>query len=143
MNARPLPPPAPDPTRKKIRLTEITEKAMRQPFVAKIQSIANASALRTHLNTVMKTRWFRIAGIAVAVFLVILVVLPFLINVNSFRPKIESERQMPWDVGEVGRTEPFNLSRHSWCGGCQHRRRSCLQQVTVHNGEVVGGRASS
>jgi AsmA protein len=33
----------------------------------------------------------RIAGIAVAVFLVILIALPFLINVNSFRPRIESE----------------------------------------------------
>jgi AsmA protein len=91
MAARPLPPPEPDPTRKKIRLTEIAEKAMRQPFVAKIQSIANAQALRTHLNTVMKTRWLRITGIAVAVLLVILLALPFLINVNSFRPKIESE----------------------------------------------------
>jgi AsmA protein len=39
----------------------------------------------------MKKRWLRIAGIAVAVLLLILVVLPFLINVNSFRPKIESE----------------------------------------------------
>ena len=91
MAARPLPPPEPDPTKKKIRLTEIAEKAMRQPFVAKIQSIANAQALRTHLNTVMKTRWLRITGIAVAVLLVILLALPFLINVNSFRPKIESE----------------------------------------------------
>ena len=91
MTARPLPPPEPDPTRKKIRLTEIAEKAMRQPFVAKIQSIANAPALRTHLNTVMKTRWLRITGIAVGVLLVILLALPFLINVNSFRPKIESE----------------------------------------------------
>ena len=97
MNARPLPPPAPDPTRKKIRLTEITEKAMRQPFVAKIQSIANASALRTHLNTVMKTRWLRITGIVVGVLLVILLALPLFINVNSFRPKIESELTNAWD----------------------------------------------
>ncbi len=91
MAARPLPPSEPDPARKKIRLTEIAEKAMGQPFVAKIQSIANAQALRTHLNRVMKTRWLRITGIAVAVLLVILLALPFLINVNSFRPKIESE----------------------------------------------------
>jgi AsmA protein len=33
----------------------------------------------------------RIAAIAAAVFLVILIALPFLINVNRFRPKIESE----------------------------------------------------
>jgi AsmA protein len=39
----------------------------------------------------MKKRWLRIAGIAVAAFVVLLIALPFLINVNSFRPKIESE----------------------------------------------------
>jgi AsmA protein len=38
----------------------------------------------------MKKRWLRIAGIAVAVLLVLLIALPFLIDVNSFRPKIES-----------------------------------------------------
>ena len=91
MAARPLPPSEPDPARHKTRLTEIAKKAMGQPFVAKIQSIANATALRTHLNKVMKTRWLRITGIGVAVLLVILLALPFLINVNSFRPKIESE----------------------------------------------------
>jgi AsmA protein len=64
---------------------------MMQPFLAKVRSIATAPALRTHLNTVMKMRWLRITGIAVAVLLVILLALPFLINVNSFRPKIESE----------------------------------------------------
>jgi AsmA protein len=39
----------------------------------------------------MKKHWLRIAGIAVAALLVILIALPLLINVNSFRPKIESE----------------------------------------------------
>jgi AsmA protein len=38
----------------------------------------------------MKKQWLRIAGIAVAVLLVLMVALPFLIDVNSFRPKIES-----------------------------------------------------
>ncbi len=38
----------------------------------------------------MKKNWLRIAGIALAVVVVVLVVLPFLINLNSFRPKIES-----------------------------------------------------
>jgi AsmA protein len=38
----------------------------------------------------MKKHWLRIAGIAVAVLLVLLIALPFLIDVNSFRPKIES-----------------------------------------------------
>jgi hypothetical protein len=41
-----------------------------------IQSIANAPVLRMHLKTVMKMRWVRIAGIAVAVLLVILLALP-------------------------------------------------------------------
>ena len=91
MAARPLPTPEPDPTGKKIRPTETAKAAMRQPFLAKIRSFANAPALQTHLNTVMKMRWLRITGIAVAVLLVILIALPFLINVNSFRPKIESE----------------------------------------------------
>ena len=91
MAARPLPPPEPDPTSKKIRPTKTAKTAMGQPFLAKIRSIATAPALRTHLNTVMKMRWLRITGIAVAVLLVILLALPFLINVNSFRPKIESE----------------------------------------------------
>jgi AsmA protein len=36
-------------------------------------------------------RALRIVGIVVAVLVVILIVLPFLVNVNSFRPKIESE----------------------------------------------------
>jgi AsmA protein len=36
-------------------------------------------------------RFLKIAGIVVAVILLVLIVLPFLINVNSFRPKLESE----------------------------------------------------
>jgi len=64
---------------------------MKQSFLETIRSAANGPALGKHLNTVIKKRWLRIAGIAVAVLLVILVALPFLINVNSFRPKIESE----------------------------------------------------
>jgi AsmA protein len=39
----------------------------------------------------MKSHWLRIVGIVVVVFVVILIALPFLVNVNSFRPKIESE----------------------------------------------------
>jgi AsmA protein len=91
MAARPLPPLEPDPASKKVGPTETAKSAIRQPFLAKIQSLANAPALRAHLAAVMKTRWFRIAGIAVAALLLILLALPFLINVNSFRPKIESE----------------------------------------------------
>jgi len=36
-------------------------------------------------------RWLRIGGIALAILLLILVVLPFVINVNRFRPQVESE----------------------------------------------------
>jgi AsmA protein len=64
---------------------------MKQPFLAMIRSVSIAPDLQKRLQAVIKKRWFRIAGIAVAVFLVLLVVLPLLINVNSFRPKIESE----------------------------------------------------
>ena len=39
----------------------------------------------------MKKHWLRIVAIVVAALVVILIALPFLINVNSFRPKIESE----------------------------------------------------
>ena len=35
-------------------------------------------------------RYLKIGGVVLAVFLVVLIVLPFLINVNSFRPKIEA-----------------------------------------------------
>jgi AsmA protein len=39
----------------------------------------------------MKKHWLRIVAIVIAVLVVIVIALPFLINVSSFRPKIESE----------------------------------------------------
>jgi len=78
MAAHPLPPPEPAATGKKKHPTEITTRATSQRFLETIRSVG-------------KKRWLRIAGIAVAAFLVILLALPFLIDVNSFRPKIESE----------------------------------------------------
>jgi len=36
-------------------------------------------------------RWLRIGGIAFAILLLILIVLPFVINVNRFRPQVQSE----------------------------------------------------
>jgi AsmA protein len=36
-------------------------------------------------------RWLRIGGIVFAILLLILIVLPFVINVNRFRPQVESE----------------------------------------------------
>jgi len=91
MAARPLPPPEPDPTHKKTDPTGPAEGSMKQPFLVMIRSISRAGGLQKHLQAVIKKRWFRVAGIAVGFFLVLLVALPFLINVNSFRPKIESE----------------------------------------------------
>jgi AsmA protein len=38
-----------------------------------------------------KKHWLRIAGIVIGVIVLVLVVLPFMINVDSFRPKIETE----------------------------------------------------
>ena len=91
MAARPLPAPKPDPSHKKTDTTGTAGRSMKQPFLAMIRSVSIAPDLQKRLQAVIKKRWFRIAGIAVAVFLVLLVVLPLLINVNSFRPKIESE----------------------------------------------------
>ena len=81
MAAQPIPPPAPGQT-KKVRPTEAAETNSSQSFLGKIQSIATA---------VFRKRWMRIAGIALAVLFVILLALPFLIDVNSFRPKIQAE----------------------------------------------------
>lgn len=39
----------------------------------------------------MKKRWVRIAAIAGAILLVILIAIPLLVDVNSFRPKIQAE----------------------------------------------------
>ena len=73
-------------------------------------------------------RTLKIAGIVVAAVVVILIALPLFINVNSFRPKIESE--VTSALGRpvtLGRLEPFALRRQSRRGECQHRRRSGLQ----------------
>ncbi len=90
MAAQPIPPPESESTRKNRPSTEPT-KASKQPFLEKIRSASNSPALQNRLQAVMKRRWLRVAGIALAVFLVLLIALPFLINVNSFRPKRESE----------------------------------------------------
>jgi AsmA protein len=39
----------------------------------------------------VKKRWLKVAGIVVACFLLLMILLPLFINVNSFRPKIELE----------------------------------------------------
>ncbi|HST09664.1 MAG TPA: hypothetical protein VLL05_04760, partial [Terriglobales bacterium] len=77
MAARPLPPPSPRPTRKSTDSTKTAETSGKQPFLEMVRSVANAPVLWKHLNAVMKKRWLRIAGIAVVVFLAILIALPF------------------------------------------------------------------
>ena len=83
MAARPLPPPEPKPTRK--------ATPTKQHILEVIRSVSNRPALRQHLHTVLKKRWLRVVGIVIACFLLLVIVLPLFINVNSFRPKIESE----------------------------------------------------
>jgi AsmA protein len=91
MAARPLPPPDPDPTHKKTDLTGTAKTSRKQPLLDVIRSAFKGPARLEHLQAISKKPWLRVAGIALAVFLLLLVALPFLINVNSFRPKIESE----------------------------------------------------
>lgn len=90
MAARPLPPPAPEP-RKKTTQPQPAKSTTQEQFFEKIRSASKSPVLQGRLHAVMKKRWLRIAGIVIGILLVLLIVLPFLINVNSFRPKIEAE----------------------------------------------------
>jgi len=91
MAAQPLPSPEPDPTHKKADPTGAAEASRKQPVLEVIRSAFKGPAHQRHLRAIVKKPWLRFAGIAFAVLLLLLVALPFLINVNSFRPKIESE----------------------------------------------------
>ena len=82
MAARPLPFPEPPRSQRKTKPAGTAATSQKQRFLQMFQKNLHASA---------KKRWLRVAGIVVAAFFVLLVALPFLINVNSFRPKIESE----------------------------------------------------
>jgi len=84
MATRPLRPPEHDPARTNTGPTRTPERTRGQP-------VSSMPAPREQLHALMQKRWLRVVGVAVAAFLLLLVVLPFLINVNSFRPKIESE----------------------------------------------------
>ena len=42
-------------------------------------------------------RAVRIGAIAVGILIIILLILPFLVDVNAFRPKLESDSAPPWD----------------------------------------------
>jgi AsmA protein len=87
MATRPLPPRAPEPTPR----ADSAHASTQQRFLEVIRSASKSSNLQSRLHGVMKKRWLRVAGIVVGILLVLLITLPFLINVNSFRPKIESE----------------------------------------------------
>src|SRR4051794_27875011 len=78
MAARNLPLPEPPRSQRKTTPAETAATSQKQRFLETVRSLT-------------KKRWFRVAGIVVVTFFVLLVALPFLINVNSFRPKIESE----------------------------------------------------
>src|SRR6266404_8017579 len=91
MATRPLPTPESDPTHKKTDPTVTSETSVKQPILQIISSASKGRALQQHPHALMKKRWLRVAGIVIAVFLVLLIALPIFINVNSFRPKIETE----------------------------------------------------
>lgn len=57
---------------------------VKKPILQMIRSGSTGTALQQHLHALMKKRWLRVAGIVIAVFLVLLIALQFLINVNSF-----------------------------------------------------------
>src|SRR5215469_5336850 len=89
MAARPLPPPETNSTPKKP--TGPVTRDSKQPFLEIVRSFSNRPAIQQHLHAALKKRWLRVAGIVVGVFLLLMILLPLFINVNSFRPKIESE----------------------------------------------------
>jgi len=91
MAARPIPPPVPEPPRKKTSQTEAAKAGAQLEFLDAIASAYKRAFLRDRLHSLMKKRWLRIAGIVIGALLVLLIALPFFININSFRPKIESE----------------------------------------------------
>jgi AsmA protein len=82
MAARPLPSPEPPRSQRKTEPVATAATPQKQPFF---------EMFLKNLHAITKKRWLRVAGIVVAAFFVLLLALPFLINVNSFRPKIESE----------------------------------------------------
>src|SRR5262249_33733342 len=79
MATRPLPPSKPNQSHNKAHSTGTV--------LEMIRSITKQSTFQE----LIKKRWLRIAGIVFAILVVLLIALPFFIDVNSFRPKIESE----------------------------------------------------
>jgi AsmA protein len=56
-----------------------------------IKRFIPASGPKDEKQAAALKRYLRIGGIALAAIVVILIILPFLVNANSFRPKVESE----------------------------------------------------
>lgn len=90
MAAQPLPPPEPDST-KKTGATGAVDKFIKQRFFEVIRSVSKVPVLQKQPHVIMNKRWLRVAGIAVTILVLLLIALPLLINVNSYRPEIESE----------------------------------------------------
>ena len=82
----------------------------------------------------------KIAAIALAILLVILIAIPFLIDVNRFRPQIEAQLSTCLGpTGDRGESQPVAPFGQRQGRQHRHRRRSCLQQVPVHHGEFAEG----
>lgn len=84
MATPPLPTSESDPTHKKTDPTGTSETSVKKPILQMIRSASTGPALQQHPHALMKKRWLRVAGIVIAVFLVLLIALPFLINVDRF-----------------------------------------------------------
>jgi len=76
MAAYPRPPLGPGPAGKKKQPTEITTGTVKSRFLETMRSVADTSSLQEHLSALMKKRWLRVLGIALAVLIVILITLP-------------------------------------------------------------------
>ena len=57
----------------------------------RIKQLAGFSGPKDEKQVAARKRYLRIGGIALAVIILILILLPFLINVNSFRPEVEAK----------------------------------------------------
>ncbi len=85
-------------------------------------------------------RTLKILAIVVAVLILIVIAIPFFIDANTFRPKLETEL-----TGALGReVKVGNLSLSLFSGSCVGGRyfdcrRPAVQQVRIRAGEVAQG----
>ena len=87
-------------------------------------------------------RTLKIVGIVVGVLIVLVVVVPFLVPVNQFRPTIEAKSfRSVGTQSRSGQPEFFAVERIAGGGQSVNRRRSEIQQCGVSEREVrQGGR---